>query len=211
MFCKNCGTEFEDVNFCPECGTRVITNKFKLSRILLALVVIGFSIFLGIYGDNQFFGYSVISLYIISGVFLIIMVVIWTLAKKKPQISLKTIKQDFINLTTTLKGINELPDNYKNLCIIGYLSIILLFISLFLNVFTYLLYGGLNQNQEAGGLTVILLLSGFVLYFYSWTKLLLKLRKIKDDKSLRTHYNIISGFFAIILLTHVILSQFNII
>ena len=210
MFCKKCGTEIEDGKLCPECGSRVVTNKSKLLRIFFAIAIIGISIGFGIYGDNQFFGYSIIKLYIIMLVFLGIIVVTWSFVKKRPQISKNTIKQDFANLTTNLKGINQLPDNYKNLFLIGYLSIILLFISLFLNVISNLLFGDLNENQVAGGLTVITLLLGVVFYFYYLIRISLKLRKI-SSKSIKNHFNIIFGFFAIFLFVQAILSQFKII
>ena len=211
MFCKKCGTENDDGNFCPECGTRVITNKVKLSRILFAFTVIGFSLLIGFFGDNQFFGYSLITLYIIAITLLMIITVTWLIAKKNPQISINTIKQDFTNLTTNLKGINELPDNYKNLILLGYLSIILLFISLFLNVISNHLFGDLNENEVAGWLTVITLLLGFVFYFYYFIRISLKLRKISNKNSIRNHYNIILGLIAIFAFFKVILSQFNII
>jgi hypothetical protein len=76
-----------------------------------------------------------------------IIVITWTFTKKRPQISLKTLKQDFKELKMNIKGVSNLPDDYKNTILIGYLSIILLFISLFLISFSNL-YGGLNEIRK---------------------------------------------------------------
>ena len=199
MLCKKCGTEIEDGDFCPECGTRVITTKFKLTRILFAVAIIGISIVFGIYGDNQILGYSLINIfYTIILILLGIIVVKWIYEKKRPQTK-STIKQDFKNLTTDLKGINKLSDNYKNLILIGYLSIILLFISLFLKVISIHLFGGLNENQLAGWLTIINLILAILFYFYYFISISLKLRKISNKKPILNHFYIILLLFSIFI------------
>lgn len=152
MFCKECGTEFEGGNFCPECGNRVVSKNSRLMYILLAVVVTVFSILFGIYGDNQLFGYSLGDLYTIGLVILGIIWVVWIFKTKRPKISITTIKDDLMNLIENIKEVDELPDNYKNIVLTGYLSIILFFVSLFLNIIANVLYGGLNNNQEAGAL-----------------------------------------------------------
>ncbi len=211
MFCKKCSTEFEGGNFCPECCNRVVSNNSRFLYILFAVVVIGFSILFGIYGDNQFFGYSLIDLYTIGLVILGIIWVVWIFNKKRPKISISLIKDDFTNLIGNIRGIGELPDYYKNIVLTGYLSIMLFFISIFLNIIANVLYGGLNENQEAGALAVITLLVGIILYFYSWIRMVMILRKINGKNSLRYHFNVIWGFFIIFIFFNIILSQFKII
>ena len=84
-----------------------------------------------------------------------------------------------------------------------YLSIILLFISLFLNIISIHLFGGLNENQLAGGLTAITLLLGAVFYFYYLIRISLKLKKINDKKSILNHFNIIWVLFGIFIFVSV--------
>ena len=200
MFCKKCGAEIKDGNLCPECGTKFVTNKSKILSMLLAIAVIGFTIFLGINGDKEIVGYPIITIYITVLIILCIITVIWTYTKKKPQISINTLKQDFKKLIETLKGVNDLSDNYRNIVLVGYISIFLLFISLFSNLIANVFYGGLNGNGYFGALTIITILLGSILYFYSWIKMLIKLKKINKNSSLRNHFYIIWGFFAIFLL-----------
>lgn len=85
-------TEIEDGKFCPECGTAIVTNKSKLSRILLALTLFGSRIFFGINFDKQFFGYSLGIIYIIG---VVIITFTWISVIKRPQISISTLKRDF--------------------------------------------------------------------------------------------------------------------
>jgi hypothetical protein len=59
MFCKNCGSDVEEGNFCSECGNKFVTKKTRVLSYLIALAVILFSIFMGINGDKQFLGISV--------------------------------------------------------------------------------------------------------------------------------------------------------
>ncbi|MCE7699768.1 MAG: zinc ribbon domain-containing protein [Methanobacterium paludis] len=195
MLCKKCGTEIKDGNSCPKCGTKIVTTKSRLLSILLALGVI-VSAILGINGDKEIFGYKITTIFFTLMVIGIIIAFTWVLARKKPKISINTIKRDFSTLKRTLKEVNSLPENYKNIVLIGYFSIILVFLSSFFDLISNTLYGTLNGNW-GGSLAVVTLSLGIILFLYSWTIMFIKLRKINNKSTLQTHYNLIWGFFII--------------
>jgi hypothetical protein len=196
VLCKKCGTEVKDGNFCPKCGTKIVTTKSHILSKLLALGVIVSAIFIGINGDKEIFGYKIIIIFFTLMVIGIIIAFTWALARKKPKISINTIKRDFSTLKRTLKEVKSLPQNYKNIVLIGYFSIILVFLSSFFDLISNTLYGTLNGNW-GGPIACITLSLGIILFFYSWTIMLMKLRKINNKSTLQNHYNLIWGFFII--------------
>jgi hypothetical protein len=105
----------------------------------------------------------------------------------------------------------RIPDNYKKLVSIGYFSIILIYLSFILNIILSSSYGTSNGNYE-GLLIKLLQILGAVIFVYTILMIGSKLKNIKSKKSaLRTHYNILFGFFVLFLILSIVLRHYNII
>jgi len=185
-------------------------NHSKTFRILLALGIIFLTIFIGINGDNQIFGYKLISIFYLFMIIGITITVLWFLINDKSKISISKLKEEFKIYKISLNDVKNLPDNYKNIVLIGYFSIILIFLGLFFDLLSNLLYGTINGNW-GGPLTIIILFLGIILYFYSWIKILLKLRKLDEKFPLQIHFNLIWLLLSICILLNIILSNLKLI
>lgn len=78
MICRECGTEFEDGNVCPICGTKNI-KQYRLLQLLIALGIIIIGTSLAFVGDTQIFGYTIIDIFYFVAVIAIIISIIWFL------------------------------------------------------------------------------------------------------------------------------------
>ena len=96
----------------------------------------------------------------------------------------------------------KIPDKYRTIIYIGYLSIILLFLSFFFDLSFSLIYGTLNGNI-GGSLGSITLIFGAVLFIYSILRLALIIRNMKNKSQLSVHYNILFwGFCGLYRIKH---------
>jgi len=66
MLCKICGTEIQNGNFCPECGTKIIKKQPLLLRVLIILGIIGITIIIIINGNSKICGFKIINLYYLT-------------------------------------------------------------------------------------------------------------------------------------------------
>ena len=105
----------------------------------------------------------------------------------------------------------KIPAKYNKIVSIGYFSIIILYISVALDIIMSSSYGTVNGNYE--GLSIkILQIVGALIFVYTILIIGSKLRAIKSKKSaLRTHYNILFGFFVGFLILSIVLRQYHLI
>jgi hypothetical protein len=105
----------------------------------------------------------------------------------------------------------RIPAKYNRIVSIGYFSIVLLYLSFILDMLLSSSYGTVNGNYE-GFLIKILQILGAVIFVYTILMIGSKLRTIKSKKSaLRTHYNLLFGFFVLFLILSIVLRHYNII
>jgi hypothetical protein len=180
-----------------------VTNHSKSFKTLLGLVFIAVAFFLGFSGDSLIFGYTLINLFYFFVAVGIIISIIWYLLRNKSKISINTLKQGFNSYISAFKNVRKLPDSSKNTVLMGYLSILLIFMGEIVGIFTKILYGTLNGHLE-GALTVFILFPGMILFFYSMHKMYFK-EKCENKQLLQTHFNLIWNFFIICLFLNIVL------
>ena len=173
-------------------------------RTLLALVLIVVALFVGFSADSQIFGYTLINLFYLVMAVCVIIAVVWDLLRNKSKMSIKNIKLEFNIHISALKNVGNLPVCSKNSVLMGYLSILLIFMGEIIGIISKVLYGTLNEQWE-GTLSVFILIPGMILFFYSIYKMYFKLRKCENKPLLQTHYNLIWKFFIICLFLNIIL------
>jgi hypothetical protein len=112
-------------------------------------------------------------------------------------------------INTILPRKYKIPDIYQKIVSMGYLSIILLFLSLCLDLIVYSTYGNLNGNL--GLLIKVLQVIGALLFVYSILVMGSKMKNIRSTKStLRRHYNILFVIFIFYLGLNILLQHFKI-
>jgi glucan phosphoethanolaminetransferase (alkaline phosphatase superfamily) len=105
----------------------------------------------------------------------------------------------------------RIPAKYSRLVSIGYFSIILLYLSVIVDILLSSSYGTANGNIE-GLLIKILQIIGAVIFVYAILMIGSKLKTVKSKKSkLKTHYNILFGFFIGFLILSILLRHYNLI
>lgn len=76
MICLKCGTEFDEGNICPNCGTKNI-KQYRSLQIIFALIIVIGGVSLAFFGDTQIFGYSLIDIFHFVAVIAIIISITW--------------------------------------------------------------------------------------------------------------------------------------
>jgi hypothetical protein len=103
----------------------------------------------------------------------------------------------------------RIPAKYNRIVSVGYFSIVLLYISVILDIILSSSYGNINGNLE-GLLIKILQILGALIFVYAILMIGSKLRTVKSKKSaLKTHYNILFGFFVFFLILSIVLRHYN--
>jgi len=103
----------------------------------------------------------------------------------------------------------RIPTKHNKIVSIGYFSIILLYISVIIDIILSSRYGTANGNIE-GLLIKILQIIGAVIFVYAILMIGSKLKTVKSKKStLKTHYNILFGFFVGFLILSILLRHYN--
>jgi hypothetical protein len=114
-----------------------------------------------------------------------------------------------LKITRIIPRKYRIPVKYNRIVSIGYLSIILLYLSVIMDIILSSSYGTVNGNYE-GLLIKILQIIGALIFVYTILMIGSKLRAIKSKKSsLKTHYNILFGFFVLFLILSIILRHYN--
>lgn len=75
MICRKCGTEFEDGNICPNCGTNNM-KQYRSLRIIFALGILIVGGSLAFLGDTKIFGYTLMDIfYFVAAIAIIISII----------------------------------------------------------------------------------------------------------------------------------------
>lgn len=105
----------------------------------------------------------------------------------------------------------RIPAKHSRIVLIGYFSIILLYLSVLIDILLSSSYGTATGNIE-GFLIKILQIIGALIFVYTILMIGSRLRTVKSKKStLKTHYNILFGFFVGFLILSILLRHYNLI
>ncbi len=85
-----------------------------------------------------------------------------------------------------------LPDNYKKIFLIGYLSAILFTIAIFAVLYSKIVYGSLNGNN-------IVILIPFALIFYLYFNYKIKFNMVRGNRMIQTKYILINSPLTILI------------
>ncbi|UTB32382.1 MAG: hypothetical protein NKF70_12970 [Methanobacterium sp. ERen5] len=148
---------------------------------LIGLIAIVAALFVGFSADSQIFGYSMINIFYFFMAVAIVITFVWYLLRNKSKISIRNIKKEFHDYIRALKNVRKLPDSCRNTVLTNYISLILIFLGLILIIIAHLLNGTMNENW-VGLLTVIILCTGILIFFYSWVIMAIKMKKMRINR-----------------------------
>jgi hypothetical protein len=158
--------------------------------MFFALAIIFFGLLVGSSADTEIFGYKLFDLYYLLVLIGVIILFTWDLIRNRQKISFSTLKQELKIYYSTIKNVKKLPSDCKNIVLMGYLSIIIIFLAFICYMISNILFGPQNESWD-GMFSVVILAIGFILYLYSIAIIAVKINKADNKSVLKTHLNLL--------------------
>lgn len=171
---------------------KIIKNHPKTFSALLIFGIIFLTLFVRINQYVPAFSYEIANISLLIFLIIVIIAIIWYLIKNGSNVSINTFKREFVNNKKEIMDFNSLPDKYRNVVIIGYISLIL-----FVSNITFIRLIGFINGSLISHMLVILSLLAFISLLYFLFKINIK-ENVKDPV-IRKHIMII--LFSICLIT----------